>query len=178
MKPLRCLILLCAVSGVLLLTNGCASPDVNPQAARSDRGYVDLFTRPKADVWWKVDVFNASRRDYKEFTAQFKAPEQGIFRVEARPGHYKARIGFVNQAVEAPAEVEVEVREGMITPVEIKLEQGGSSYVRVVEDRGRAGFRTAGRNQVTDYSQSLWQISATVQFPATYTPKENTAYWK
>ena len=178
MKPLRRLILLCAVSGLLLLTNGCASPDVNPQAARSGRGYVDLFTRPKTDVWWKVDVFDARQQNYKEFTAQFKTPEQAVFRVEARPGRHKARIGFVNQAIEAPAEVEVEVREGMITPIEVKLAQGGSSYVRVVEDRARSGYRTAGRNRVTDYSQPLWQISATVQPPVPYTPKANTAYWK
>ena len=178
MKSLQCLMLLCAVSGILLLTNGCASPDVNPQAARPGRGYVDLFTRPKTNVWWKVDVFDPRKQDYREFTVQFKAPEQAVFRVEAQPGRHKARISFVNQAVEAPAEVEVEVREGMITPVEVKLERGGSSYVRVVEDRGRAGFRTAGRNQVNDYSQPLWQISATAQPPVPYAPKENMAYWK
>ena len=104
--------------------------------------------------------------------------EQAIFRIAARPGPHKARISFVNQAVEAPAEVEVEVREGMITPVQVKLDKGDTSYVRVVDDRARSGFRNASRNQVTDYSQQRWQISATAQPPVPYTPKENTAYWK
>jgi hypothetical protein len=178
MKLWRRLMLVSAISGMVLLANGCATPDVNPQAPRPGRGYVDLFTQPKTNVWWKVDVFDSRRQDYKEFTAQFKAPEQAIFRVEARPGSYKTRISFVNQAIQAPAEVEVEVRDGMITPVEIKLNQGGSSYVRVVEDRARSGFRTARRNEVTDYPQQLWEISATAQPPIPYVPKENTAYWK
>jgi hypothetical protein len=166
------------MGGIFLLVSGCAGPDVNPHAPRPGKGYVDLFTQPKTDVWWKVDVFDSRIQGYKEFTAQFKAPEQAIFRVEARPGPHKARISFVNQAIEAPAEVEVEVREGIITPLAVKLDKGDSSYVRVVDDRGRAGFRTAGRNQVTDYSQQRWRISATAQPPRPYTPKENTAYWK
>jgi hypothetical protein len=178
MKLWRHLAPLGATIGTLLLANGCASPDVNPQAPRPGRGYVDLFTQPKTDVWWKVDVFDSRKQGYKQFTAEFKAPEQAILRVEARPGSYKARISFVNQAVEAPAEAEVEVREGMITPVEVKLAKGDTSYVRVVEDRGRSGFRNAGRNEVTDYSQQRWLISAMVQPPVPYTPKENTAYWK
>jgi hypothetical protein len=178
MKVCRSLVPLCAFSGILLLVNGCASRDVNPQAPRTGRGYVDLYTQPKMDVWWKVDVFDSRTQGYKEFTAQFKAPAQAIFRVEARPGPHKARISFVNQAVEAPAEVDVEVREGMITPVEVKLDKGDSSYVRVVEDRARSGFRNSGRNQVTDYSQQRWLISATAKPPTPYVAKETTAYWK
>jgi hypothetical protein len=178
MKLWPSVMLLCATSGILLLANGCASPDVNPQAPRPGRGYVDLYTQPKTNVWWKVDVFDSRKQDYKEFTAQFKAPEQAIFRVEARPGPHKARISFVNQAVEAPADIEVEVREGMITPVQVKLNPGDTTYVREVDDRARSGFRNAGRNQVTDYSQRRWLISAKAQPPVPYTPKENTGYWK
>jgi hypothetical protein len=169
---------LCAISGLLLFGNGCASPDVNPGSPRPSRGYVDFFTQPKDDVWWKVDVFDSRKQDYKEFTAQFKAPGQAIFRVEARPGRHKGRISFVNQAIEAPAELEVEVREGMITPVEVKVSMGGSSYVRTVEDRMRSGFNAGGRNKVTDSEQQLWQISATALPPVPYAPKESTAYWK
>jgi hypothetical protein len=135
---------------------------------------VDFYTVPKAEAWWKVDVFDPSRQDYKEFTAQFKAPGAGIFRVEARPGRYKARISFVNQPVEAPAEAEVEVREGLITPVRVTLNKGDSTHVRVVDDRAR----DAHRNKVRDYQQQRWQISAVAQPPVPYTPKERTAYWK
>jgi hypothetical protein len=170
--------LLFAGTVILVFAGGCASPDVNPQAPRPDRGYVDLYTQPKTDAWWKVDVFDTRTESYKEFTAQFKAPGKAIFRVAARPGPHKARISFVNQAVEAPAEIEVEVRDGMITPVQVKLKKGDTSYVREVDDRVRAGFRNAGRNQVTDYSQQRWLISATAQPPVPYTPKENTAYWQ
>jgi hypothetical protein len=178
MKLWRSLMLLCAISGILLFGDGCASPDVNPKAPGPGRGYVDLYTQPKSDVWWKVDVFDTRTQGYREIIAQFKAPEQGIFRMAFRPGPCKARVCFVNQAVEAPAEIEIEVRKGMITPVQVKLGQGDTSYVRVVADRGRSGFRNAGRNQVTDYAQQRWQISAAAQPPVPYIPKEDTAYWK
>jgi hypothetical protein len=169
---------LCALSGVLVLAAGCASPDVNPQATRPGRGYVDFFTQPREDVWWKVDVFDSRKQDYREFTTEFKTPGEGILRVEARPGPHKGRISFVNQAIEAPAELEIEVREGMITPVEVKVAKGGSSYVRSVEDRARSGFNTGGRNKVTDSQQQLWQITARALPPIPYIPKQNAAYWK
>jgi hypothetical protein len=153
---------------------GCATPDVNPPTARTGRGYVDLYTMPKSEVWWKVDVFDPGRQGYKEFTAQFKAPGEGIFRVEARPGRHKARISFVNQAIEAPAEIEVEVREGMITPVKVTLEQGDSTYVRIVEDR----IKDVYRNKAKDYQQQRWKVSAVAEPWVPYTPKQNTVYWK
>jgi len=163
------------LSVVLLgFVTGCATRDVNPPATRAGRGYVDLYTVPKTEAWWKVDVFDPGRQDYKEFTAQFKAPGEGIFRVEARPGRHKARISFVNQAIEAPAEIEVEVREGMITPIQVTLDKAGSTYVRVAEDRAR----DVHRNKVTDYQQQRWRISAAAQPPVPYTPKGKTAYWK
>ncbi len=163
-------------SAVLLLglACGCATPDVNPPTAHAGYGYVDLYTVPKTEVWWKVDVFDPRRQGYKEFTAQFKAPGEGIFRVQAKPGSHQARISFVNQAIEAPAEVDVEVREGMITPVKVTLEQGGNTYVRVVEDRAKNIYR----DKVTDYQQQRWKISAAGQPPVPYTPKSQMAYWK
>ena len=80
----------------------------------------------------------------------------------------------MNQAIEAPAEVEVEVREGMITPVKVTVEQGDTTYVRVVDDRAR----DVHRNKVTDSQQQRWKISAAAQPPVPYTPKGQMAYWK
>ena len=157
------------------LASGCATRDLNPETARAGLGYVDIFSQPKMEAWWKVDVFDAANQSYKEFTAQFNAPEQDIFRVEARPGRYKARITFVNQAVEAPAEVDVEVRAGMITPIQITAVEGGSSYVRVVEDRAGG---PALRNKVTDQPQRLLRLSALVQSLSPYAPKQSMNYWK
>jgi hypothetical protein len=161
----------CALAG---LAGGCATSDTNPKNPRPGRGYVDLYLVPKADVWWKVDVFHTREQRYKPFTAQFDAPPQGILRVEARPGHYRARVRFVNQAVLAPAEIEVEVRPGLITPVRVMSQKAGSAYVRNVEDR----FNPYKKNEVTDFPQHLWEITATVQPPIPYAPKTGMAYWK
>ena len=159
---------------LLGLATSCATRDVNPQATRAGRGYVDFYTVPKTEAWWKVDVYDPHRQNYREFTAQFKGPAEGIFRVEARPGRHRARIAFVNQAIEAPAEIEAEVREGMITPIQVTLNQGDNTYVRVVEDRARNVYR----NKAVDYEQQRWRISVSAQPPVPYTPKEKTAYWK
>jgi len=136
-------------------------------------GYADLFTEPKTNVWWKVEVFDTRDQGYKEFTQQFNSPGEGIFRVEAKPGRHKARIRFVNQAVEAPAEVEAEIREGMITPIRVTLGNGGTANVRIKEDR-----LSIRRSKVTDYEQGVWQISAEALPPTPYVPKEKTTYWK
>jgi hypothetical protein len=178
MKPLRLLATLLAAAFLSMLAAGCASRDVNPAMARSDRGYVDLFTVPKSDVWWKVDVYDAKDNSYREFTAQFKTPEQSIFRVEAKPGRHKALISFVNRPVEAPAEGEVEVVAGMITPVEVTIKKGDASYVRSVDDRVRSGFATAGRNAVTDSVEERVVISSKALPPIPYAPKAQLNYWK
>lgn len=163
-----------AMAVVAWLASGCASTDVNPKVPRSGRGYVDLYVVPRTNVWWKVDVFHSGEQRYKEFTAQFEAPAQDIFRVEARPGRYRARVRFVNQAVLAPAEIEVEVRAGMITPVRVLAEKAGSAYVRKVQDR----FNPYKKNEVADFPQRLWEITATVQPPVPYARKEQATYWQ
>lgn len=158
--------------GLALLASGCAGPDVNPTSARTGRGYVDLYSQPKADVWWKVDVFDTRGQAYREFTAQFHSAGSDIFRIEARPGSYKARISVVNGAVEAPAEVEVDVREGMITPIRVTGAVAGEGSFQVKEDRLRWEA-----SRVRDYPQRIWRISASAQPPVPYAPKEDMRYW-
>jgi len=164
---------LAAVLVIFLFTPGCASLDQNPRSARPGRGYVDLYTDPKVGVWWKVDVYDSRGNAYRQYTAELKAPALGILRLEAKPGRYQARISFVNAAVEAPAEVEVEVSEGAVTPIRVTGEAGGESFVRMAEDRLRWE-----RSRTTDYAQTVWRITATTQAPVPYAPKESIAYWK
>ena len=173
-RSLPAFLFLC-VGCFALLGAGCATRrDVNPNVPATGFGYVDLYTVPKSAAWWKVDVFDSTRQSYKEFTAQFQAPGEDIFRVQARPGPHKARISLVNQAIEEPAEVEVEVREGMITPVKVTLVPGDKTYVRVVDDRAKVKYR----NKVTDYSQTRLRLTAAAEPPVAYAPKQAMNYWK
>lgn len=172
MSAKQTLNLLSLAGGLMLMASGCAGPDVNPASARTGRGYVDLYSQPKADVWWKVDVFDKRGQAYREYTAQFHSAEANIFRIEARPGSYQARISVVNSAVEAPAEVEVQVREGMITPIRVTGVVAGESSFRVKEDRLRWEA-----SRVREYPQRVWKISASAQPPVPYAPKEDMKYW-
>lgn len=160
-------------SGLLLFAAGCASTDVNPAAARAGRGYVDFYTQPRTESWWKVDVFQTATQTYKPFAAEFNGPAGGIYRVEAPPGRYKIRVSFVNRFVESPAGLEVEVQDGKVTPVEVTLANAGTGQRRVVEDRAGGSLR----NKVTDQPDTIWRISATARPPVSYTPKAATSYW-
>lgn len=172
MKPVPNL-LLGVLSGLLGFAAGCASTDLNPQTARPGRGYVDFYTQPRTESWWKVDVFQAATQTYQPFAAEFNAPAGGIYRVEAPPGRYKIRVGFVNRFVESPAGQEVEVQDGKITPVEVTLAQGGTAQRRVAEDRAGGSLR----NKVTDQPDTVWKVSASARPAVAYTPKAATAYW-
>ena len=168
------LLFLGGLATTILLGIGCATRDVNPPAARTGFGYVDFHTQPKTESWWKVEVFDATKQAYREFSAEFNAPGQDIFRVEARPGHYRARITFANRFIEAPAEVEVDVRAGMITPVPVALETAGTSNIHKVEDRAGGALR----NKVAYQPETVWKISATAKAALPYAPKAQMPYWK
>jgi hypothetical protein len=163
----------CLITSLLLATIGCKSTDINPGSCRPGRGYADLFTEPKEDVWWQVDVFDTQEQGYKEFTAQFETPQFSIFRVEARPGKHKARIELVNRIVESPVELEVDIREGMITPIRVTMTPAGTSEVRVREDRARWQ-----RSRVRQYGEQMWKLSAKTEPPIPYAPKQSMTYWK
>ena len=166
--------LLGVLATTILLVGGCATRDVNPQAARTGFGYVDFYTQPKTESWWKVEVFDAAKNSYRDFTADFKAPGQDIFRVEAPPGRYRARIAFVNRFIEAPAEVEVEVQAGLITSVPVTLETSGASNIRTVEDRAGGSLR----KKVADNPETVWKISAAAKPALPYALKAQMSYWK
>src|SRR6266481_4554145 len=108
-----------AVAGCL--GGGCASANVNPQVPRANTGYVDYFADSGEDLYWEVQQFDASTQQFKKTFSRPDAAKDGFLRLAFRPGHYQFRISFLNQVITQPAFVEVDILDGLITPVRVQL---------------------------------------------------------
>ena len=88
------------------------------------------------------------------------------------------RVTFTNRVVREPGLVEVEVRDGMITPVHVVLIPEGATLVETREDRWGTSYK--GRYGPCTKSQqlqmSMYRISAEVSAPTPYQVKERTVY--
>lgn len=57
---------------------GCASPDVNPPAARAHTGYVDFYPAVNADLAWDVQRWDAGANRFRtEFSKLDPVPDGG-----------------------------------------------------------------------------------------------------
>jgi hypothetical protein len=152
---------------------GCATRDVNPPHARPNTGYVDFTADAPGDLAWQVSRYDEGSRSFEPVYSELKPPQGGILRLAFPPGTCRLQITFLNRTVASPAEIEVQVHDGQITPVRVTLTDAGPVQVPTVERvRGRFG----GRYKHGDDASMSFQLSATAGPPATYHPKEQTSY--
>src|SRR5215469_12957568 len=112
--PLKLLVMLGACG---FLVAGCASGDVNPTQASANKGYVDFYTEPLADLCWQIERFDERSRDFRQIYWKAEAPSAGVLRLALAPGAYRFRISLLDLGTTGPAEVQGEVVEEKITPV-------------------------------------------------------------
>jgi len=104
--------------------------------------------------------------------AQLEAPAQGILRLEAKPGRYKARVSFVNEAVENPPNS----RWRSPTAWSRLSGHAGSRRGRIsASNRRTASLGTLAR---TDYAQKVWKITALPKLLFPTRQRKNSAYSK
>ena len=116
------------------LAGGCASPNVNPAHARPDTGYVDFYADDADGLWWDITDVKRNQRVFYKIS-----PVKGsILRLAFKPGQYQLRVTFLNHAVIKPGVADVEVHDGMVTPVTVTLLPAGTV---LVETRTGAGGR-------------------------------------
>jgi hypothetical protein len=163
------------LAGVGLLISGCASPNVNPPQARANTGYVDFYAASADELSWKVARFDDRSQSFKSVFDDLKPPQGGVLRLAFPPGHYRLQVTFLNRVVREPGLVEVEVKDGLITPVHIVPVADGTTTVYSKEERwGRARY---GRGDKIKYDASAaYRISAEANAPRPYQPKELTSY--
>src|SRR5262249_54928634 len=127
---------------------GCASPNVNPPVPKAHTGYVDVFVSPPEALAWEVRMYGATTNKFKTLYFDVRPVEGGVLRLALPPGHHRLRVTCVNRVVFHPAEFEVEVQAGKITPLRVTLTEAGIALVRTKEQStgstayGRFGRRT------------------------------------
>ena len=117
-------------------------------------------------------------QDFKSVFSDFEPLPGRVLRLAFVPGHYRLRITFLNRVVREPGLVEVEVKDGLITPVSVALVPDGT--VLVQEKEQRVGARARGsagwRNKYSSEETAMFRVSAEAKAPMPYQVKERTVY--
>ena len=178
MKPLKTIPFLLLFALLALGVPGCATPNVNPPQARANTGYADFRADPAGELYWQVERFDDRAQGFKTVFSELDPPAGGFLRLAFAPGRHRLRVTFLNRVIAQPAEVEVEVQDGKITPVRVTLTEGGTTLVRTKEtSRGGTAYGRYGRR--TKYSSdesTMYGVSAVADPPVPYQVKERMSY--
>ena len=179
--PPSCLLRYCSLlllDLLLLIAAGCASSNINSPAPRANTGYVDVYSLSDTDLCWNVQVSRASGGDFKTVFSDVKPPESGVLRLAFAPGHHTLRITFLNRVISKPAQVEVEVENGKITPVAVALTGAGATTVVSKQTiiGGSPSLRGGRQTRVNTDETVMYDISAVPAAPVSYQPKEQMPY--
>lgn len=174
-KTVQCLL---ALAVLALCVAGCATGNVNPSRAHGDTGYVDFYTGGTNDLNWQVARFDDRAQGFVVIFSELNPPDGGFLRLAFAPGQYRLQVTFLNRIVSEPGQVELEVKDGMITPVRVALVAAGTTQVQSKEMRlGKTIKGYSGRkNEISTDESDTFQISAVADAPVPYQPKERTAY--
>jgi len=168
-----------AILGALVaLVTSCATPNVNPSQPRANTGYVDLYADAPDEFAWQVEDFDDSSQSFKRLFSDFEPPPGRILRLALSPGPHRLRVASMNYFTRGPAVVDVEVENGMVTPVHLSLIPEGTGRVERKEQQLRAtakGYYGRASKIHTDQS-AIFRITAETSAPLPYQVKERTAY--
>jgi len=170
--------LLLALAG--LLAAGCATNDVNPSRPRPQAGYVDLYSAGTntAPLSWDVEQLPDNAQRGRKVFYELDPVEDQILRLAFMAGHCRLRVTFLNRAIAAPAIVDVEVVDGMVTPVEVKLVDAGTIDVEQRERSAGASYRgrPGRRAEYSITGSRVYDIVAETQAPVSYAVKAEMPY--
>jgi hypothetical protein len=169
---------LLTLAGLALCMAGCATQNCNPAQARAHAGYIDLHTDSSAELYWQVERFEERTQSFRSVFSEFKRPPNGMLRLGFAPGHYRLRVTFLNRTVVEPALAEVEVNEGMITPVRFAFTEAGTANVKTKSTSigGTAYGRYGRRTKIETSENQVFQLNAFPEPPQPYRPKQQMSY--
>lgn len=173
-----CRPLLFALTALALVLSGCVTRDVNPLQARAHKGYVDFYEESVGELSWQVDRFDEKAQAFRTVFSELEARPERILRLELPPGHHRLRVLFMNCFIREPAQVEVDVQEGRVTPVEVTVTPDGTTDVLRKEVRlgSTAGGRYGRSAKYTSSESGLYRVSARAQAAQSYAVKDRMPY--
>lgn len=163
--------------GLVACGANCASHNVNPAHPKPQVGYVDFYCPGHGALYWEVKRQDPKSGRLTTAFSELKPLPDGVLRLESAPGTQQFQITFLNQLVEKPLSVQVPVQEGRVTPVKLELSAVGESSV--VSKQQQVGPNAAGAGRKTRYARqavSIEKLTATVQPPVAYQPKQQMGY--
>ena len=178
MKPGATIRFLLLAALLALGAAGCATPNVNPPAARAHTGYVDFHAGSTDDLYWQVERYDVRAQSFKIVYSEMAPPAGGFLRLALAPGHYQLRLSILNRAVREPALVDVEIQDGRITPVAVQLVPDSATQVQHKENRAgaTAGNRYGIKTKYSSTESTLFRLTAGVEPSTPYRVKEQTSY--
>jgi hypothetical protein len=178
MKPAASIRFLLLAALLALVAAGCATPNVNPPAARAHTGYVDFHAGATNDLYWQVERCDAGAQAFKMVYSKFAPPAGGFVRLAFAPGHYQLRVTILNRAVREPGLVAVEIQDGLVTPVDVRLLPDGVTLVQHKENRvgAIAGSGYGMRTKYSSTESTLFQLALEAEPSTPYRMKEQTSY--
>ena len=161
-----------------LFVAGCAGPNVNPSQARTNTGYVDFYADSSGELSWEVARFDDHTQGFRSVFSKLEPPPGRALRLPFPPGHYRMRVMFMNRVVRQPGLVELEVKDGLITPVHVALIPDGTTQVETKETRIGGTFKGRyGRGTKFGSDEStMYRVSAEADAPMPYQVKERMPY--
>jgi hypothetical protein len=172
---INCLLTLVAAT---LLVSSCASPNTNPARASANTGYVDFRADSTNALSWEVARFDERAQAFQKVFSDLTPPAGGVLRLAFAPGHQRLRVTFLNRVISNPAEIEVEVQDGKITPVRVTLTATGTALVdRKTQNLGNRATGSYGmRTKIVSDETAMYDVTAVADLPVTYQIKERMPY--
>ena len=157
-----------------LLAGGCASPNVNPASARLHTGYVDFYAVDADNLWWDITDVKQNKKVFYEFGPV----QEPILRLAFKPGTYQLRVTFLNHPILVPGVADVEVRDGMVTPVTVTLVPAGTVLVetKTTQTGGTYYGRYGRRTKISNTEAVNYEVSVEPQPPLPFQPKAQMSY--
>jgi hypothetical protein len=162
----------------VLLVAGCASTNVNPSRAHAHTGYVDFHADGLDELSWQVERFDEHKQTFRRIFSELDPPAEPALRLAFPPGRYRFKVRFLNRVVSEPGVIDVEVKNGMITPVRVELIAAGESSVQTKRTNpgGTAYGRFGRRTRIRYNEAAMYRVSAEAQPSVPYQTKAWTSY--
>ena len=177
MKKLKAVQFLLVLAALGLWVTGCATPNVNPPQARANTGYVDFHADPPEELWWEVMRFDDRAQNFQRVFSEFSPPPGGVLRLAFAPGTHRLRVTFLNRVIVKPVELDVEVVDAKVIPVQVTLTEAGVTLVKTeTKSVGAARGGVGQRTKIGTDEAFMFSLSTVAASPMPYQVKAQTPY--
>lgn len=168
---------LIALALLNFLAFGCAFSSENADRPEAIAGYVDFYTDANAGLAWDVREAPVDGGDFEAVFSEVTPVAGNILRLPFAPGRYQLRVTLLNRVVTEPADVDVTVESGKVTPVHIILAEAGTTAV--ISKRtimGGTGSRSGRQTDTRRDEATMHDLSARSDSPVLPRPEQQMPY--